>query len=79
MKPIFIHKYTKEKEKKADNFANEFVQSGKKIESEYGRSITSVGGYNRGRGGAARSVGFRHSMTSGVAAQRRSGSMAGSD
>jgi len=41
MKPIFIYKYTKNKAKEADDFANDFVQDGgKKVELEFGRSIT---------------------------------------
>jgi len=44
MKPIFIHKYTKEKEQIADDFANDFcVDGGKKVEHQFGRSITTVG------------------------------------
>ena len=43
MKPIFIHKYTKEKEQEADTFANDFTaDGGKLVESEYGRSITTL-------------------------------------
>ena len=44
MKPIFIHKYTKEKEAEADHFAKDFTEDGgQKVESEYGRSITTQG------------------------------------